>query len=1264
MTDAPPINHEEFFHRMDESMRWATLMLTFKEISDDAKALVRNMREYSLSSTLPLLAGLLTLPEYQSNCIRLEILVELAVLHCRGKKKAKIGTAVRWYKQIGTCRCVFGEDPAEDVFVTLVHNDQGNYRLLEGVWENAGFYTQCFSEIVETLPEYEPFLPLRRTFRALLKISEEICERSGLERYQLGNDEKQLHLTPSKLPTKLALGNRVTFTTDDFDRLDIRPSDIAPFMSRPDQLAEMIDEAPGECALELRPLVQTGPRQFVFTLPSACTFSARNIVISFIHEHGLSDQFNAALSNVFAEQFYWTPLLGGKLRAPVVWKEIEGAKYATFSLQIDLGYVISFHLVHPSIDEHVDGGFKTPFEVNSIKTSALNELIATSVRKSQENCSGFKAGVALIVACGWGKGYGIEGFEFNHEGWICEFISAADLLRISWHKDISPEYFFRVQSALRVAEAAGVEFFNLNGVLNLIAWMRRNDGHVIPHHLMLDTELSDDRRLVLNGPSNLLRDLRWESDIGRDRHRVRDNLGKWHTVQRVVSDATESASGSHRLYVSLEDAEVGKRSAVLDHDPPIWISVSAPEFEDKGTEYHLWEMARLWLPRVILALDQQYPAITQVGVIALQLTFEGHGKIEHADLVPNEEMLKALVTTSPSGAENAYNIVLGDGFMNGFRLSVNTAERLIVGGMIEAIMDHAGDACSDGEISKLVDNVVQNNDARSFHAIQGRGFLQYVWQSLPDKLVTLNEVDDAIVKIGMGLRPSTPKTGNKLVGVEECTAYLNDVVDGLLERLYAQLSGFDRERILLRIHENIEKANADEDHWRRTSAAILGLHGDTRDGMDAYAEHSSKFSGASVTGRILAEIGLCVCPLSGESNLSNLELSRMMAIASLIIRFGGLSDAIRYNALPSELHVSPYGDILFKNDFGEFVVEPFLEDSIKRRFKDLAPWQAKNYEEPELIPSVRKEFSAEFWEIWKTEMGFDIDEARLIVEQIENRFVEKQWVVASVRRTELIEIVRAGGVSMDAFEKFLDRFILATRSNWETPPKGISAREIYPWRYGRQLSLVSRPIMQIEESDDPRMIVAPNTLRAGLFYMVANTYSGRLGRHFFKTPRMRDDWLGKAGEGHSHTSNVADELRNAGWEAREEIGLPEILNMKLSQNFGDVDVFAWCKDTDVVLVIECKDLSLARNYTEVAHMLSEYQGKETDGQPDKLKRHLDRFQMLSQNKDKVAAFCGVGRVSMTPALVCSGPVPMQFAKIEALEEVFVGDVEGLINSLV
>ena len=240
---------------MAEQMKWAQLFVTIQEIAEDNQVLVRDLANYDPAATVPLLAGLLTLPDYQSNCIRLEILVALAVRHCRGRKKAHVEQVKQWFFQIGTSRCVRAEDPAEDFFVSLVHDERGNYRLFEGVWEGSGFYTQRLLDVIGTMPDDREFGQIKKCFRALLTISDMVCDKAGLQRYQLGADAHHSALSPHKLPGGRALTARVTVTLAELSSRGITRSDIAPFVFQPQMATEMDTQQIARSHLDSHPLI-------------------------------------------------------------------------------------------------------------------------------------------------------------------------------------------------------------------------------------------------------------------------------------------------------------------------------------------------------------------------------------------------------------------------------------------------------------------------------------------------------------------------------------------------------------------------------------------------------------------------------------------------------------------------------------------------------------------------------------------------------------------------------------------------------------------------------------------------------------------------------------------------------------------------------------------------------------------------------------------------------------------------------------------------
>lgn len=1247
---------ESFFA---EQTRWATLSVTIQEIADDNETLIRDLSSYDPDITVPFLAGLLTLPKYQSHCIRLEILVTLAIVFCKGRKRPNVRQAIRWFFQIGKSRCVAGEDPAEDVFVSLVHDETGNSRLIEGVWEAAGFYTQRVLEVVSTMPDDGRFGQLKRSFCAVLSISDIICEKSELQRYQLGADELHSALLSRNLPGRNALISRATITLRELEARGIKLADIEPFVLHTQMKNELAAQQFGFGHLDFRPLIVHSDTHLTVALPTALSAAARNFAIASIVESHLTNAFDRALAKNYADLFFDTPLLGGPLRAPVIWRKAGPHRWSTFVFEVDKGYFISYHLFLTSVATHTDGGFKTVYEEEGVLTSALQSSINDTLQQFSSRPE-FKEGLIVLVGCGWGKGYSTEVIQLDHPKWRLQDISAADLVRLSWLADMSPSYLWRILDGLEVTTNAGVHIVNPNGILNLIGWVRSNNGHFVPHSQLLEDKISPEQPLMLNPPLNLLRDVRADSDCGYDRHRAVDNTDAWCEVQRVSPNPFFSRESAERIYASIDHVRNQTLTSVYEGALQLWITIKAPSVADKEIEYRLWEMANEWLHRIGSVLDARFGNQKQKPNLKVYVEFRDHGQPSPGEQKPVVGDLIPLCLVEEHEEPSACKAIFEAGFLSGFRIAENVAERLFVRNLVGAFLRLLDTSDIDRVVQEIIGQVVQNKEARSFHFFHAQQFIDYVRDTLPETLVDIDPVDEAAVKIGLGWRVLDRGLGNKIEGRKACTDFLSKVVDLLLADIIELLSSFERPSTLKRLVANCEKASADEDHWKRTSAAILGLHGDQEGTIERYVQQASKLAGAGIASRVLAEIALCVCPQEGGVELADIELSKLIARAALLIRIGGLSDAIHYNALPPEITISSLGDILFRDDFGQFVVQPTLFRAMGDKMVAQAPMQKKNYDDPQFVPETRTKIDDEFWHIWKEEMGFDVDEARSIVSAIEDRAIKEHVAILEIKQSDYSSTVCSDSVDESAAQRFLSQFSLETRPQWATPPNGFLTRDIYPWRFGRRLSFVARPILKVDESSDPLLIIAPAALRKGFAYVFSGAYHGSLEQSFFDTHAMKNTWWGKASEGHHFTAKVAQRLTDAGWNTQSNIGLPELLNRKLSRDFGDVDVLAWRPDREKILVIECKDLSPARNYSEIAQLLSKYQGVEVDGDSDLLKRHLTRVHLLEENSDRITKFTGIQKPEITSCLVCSGVVPMQYAKIEALADTHVGSIEDIV----
>ena len=328
-----------------------------------------------------------------------------------------------------------------------------------------------------------------------------------------------------------------------------------------------------------------------------------------------------------------------------------------------------------------------------------------------------------------------------------------------------------------------------------------------------------------------------------------------------------------------------------------------------------------------------------------------------------------------------------------------------------------------------------------------------------------------------------------------------------------------------------------------------------------------------------------------------------------------------------------------------------------------APRQKKYYEDPRRIEREAAEIDEEFLDIWRAEMGFDLNDVVPILEALQEKGIAEGGAILELAQDEFFELACADGLPENVATNFLNQFCLATRRSWTRPPENFDVKDIYPWRFGRRLSFMTRPILRLDDSENPLLMIAPGSLSSSIVYVFEGARLGRLDRSFFKTTGMRDSWLGKAREGHTFNSKVASEFSDAGWNARENLGLPELLSRPLERDWGDIDVLAWKGGRSEVLAIESKDLAPARNLSEIASLLSEYQGTESQGRPDKLRKHLNRVALLDANLECVQRFTGVPDPRIVSCLVCSSVVPMQYASIEALAGTRVGTLEEVLALL-
>ncbi|MBA1296424.1 hypothetical protein G7025_23980 [Pseudomonas lurida] len=1249
---SPSIDMKAFEQLFAKRMRWASLHLPLSEVESVVPDLLMDLKKFEQGTSLALLAGLLTHPDYQSNTLRLELLVALAFVNARGVEQPDLVDAARWFEMIDQSEATSGEDAAEDVFVTLVADDQEDFLLLEGLWENAGFYTQCCVDLLSGMPDTPQYKRLRKEVRALLVVADEVCKQSGLTRYQTGSDKIMAQLIVEDLPQAFELQRRAFLGFEALSSRGVQREDLEPFFNVEKDCEALRTHEPGLSQLDRQPLLETADG-LIAMLPTAISIALRDHVIAYVLATSQVQNFNRNYAKLLSRKVFETQLFGTFSGCPVHWRSSGVDQYASALIEFDYGHVLAMHFILPSIATHRDGGFKYTAAPRDSMTRDLEVAVAATMAQSKKS---FHAGIHLFVLCGWGKGMGIQIPRIDDLRWKTETIALADLIRLSDLDSMAMGRFWRLQTSVDTLQPAGVEIMNLNGLVNLIGWVELNDGHLIPHAQLEEGRISPESPLVISPPLNLLRDVRARADYTRDFHVRMDSSGAAHYLERLQKKPYFPNSADSRIYVSLTALKQGELVAACLGKPTTWVRLAAPAVTSRDLVYRLWEMLVARVARIVDATEE---LASLSATYSLLFCFEdSQEEFERYDAeVPQD--LGTLIRFRITSAHEA-TITFLPGYVHAFQNPQNIAERILSKITIQALAALVAKAPMSAVASDILARAVPNDRGRHFHRMHAHAFTDYVRDTLPAKPLVCDDIDSATLRLGLGW--TVHEGSNHIEGDAECRAFLNALVDKRVEHVMAQLQTLNRYKLTKRLLINHAVGEADEQHWKRTSAAVLGLHGDTPATRSTVVEKLSALATTQICSRILIEMAICACPLGDGRIPSNLEIEALFAEISLLNRLGSWSDGIYYGALEPRLKISPLGEILLTDAFAETVVTPMLSTVMGDRYVRSTPDHDRYYAAPVTLDSTANLLEDEFLQAWKKEMGFTIDDGRKMLDVLENDGIVKQEAVLMMTKSQLLNLL-GSAADQPAALHFLDRFALVTRDSWSTPPSGFKGRDILPWRFGRRLSVVSRPIVQLDLNDDPTYLVLPSLVRRGFFNVLRGAHAGTIDQDFFTTPEMRDAWWGKANEGHTFNAEVAEMLRSTGWQALENIELSAILKQKLERAYGDVDVLAWHNDRPEVLVIECKDLTFRRNYSEIAALLSDYKGARKNGKPDKLLRHLMRVDRLQQGLTQLGRYIGIETPRICSCLIVGGIVPMQFAKVPALESTFVGDLETLLQHL-
>lgn len=1222
--------------------------MPLEAIAAEHRELFREIEDFDPLRLAACFGTLLTAPELQGNCGRLEVLTHLCFSLARGTRKPTEKIITRLFRVVGEGMTGRLEDPAEDVFVSLVVTPRGNFRVLEGIWESAGFYTQRVVNTLEMAANMDAraFMPVLDRVYALLRLSDLVCERGGLRRYETGNAYPAEKL-PSKILGKVrSLRARIRFTDNELVAAGISASDLAEFGFDPTSRFNLSSDCVGHSALERHPVVCRNG-EFHLLLPTAVTAAIRRFVTERMEMTKLRDFFSGLLAYEIAIALNRITLLGDRTGAPVEFKKTDNGLIAGVMFNADRGRFMNFVFFADTLAGFdANGGLIGAYPTrNAAGLTADIEKWIDHAYEAARKTSGFRDGITLLVGCGIGRGMLDVSPKPKWENWRVEFISAPDLFTLSSVPDFKPLSLWRLLTGRDGVGALGIHLWNVNGLLNLVGWARSLGGHLVPHADMPAEFGSGDGEKVILVEQNALLRVRQEVAEKEDRHALLTIDGRWVPTQRDGQSIFDEDLG-RPFYVS-EDFEGRWPTAVYETARrPWWVQLETSDETNGHFAYHRYQMLRTWLCRAAPVLDAAFPQLPP-GPILWKARFEGDlgdraGSGKHEFMAVEQALLFLDVEIGAS----TISIVGKAGFEDAIFNPVNVAERALVTRVVEGVARLANTPLDEEAREALVSEIIPSPEARQSHAFNARNFRDFVKHSIWPSPVKIDEDDVAAMKLGLGWRNRARSEGGEITGREACTTYLNGIVRLLEDDICADLRAFDRRSVITFAFMNHEAAVSNRDNWRRTASAVMALHKDKEATLGTIAHHEAELNAIYQATRLMIEFAVCECPLEGGMKPGELDMSRIMGKIMMTRGLGGWSDSIRWQAMEPLVRIRPLGDIHANVTFQEEILNPYGRTMTDALVQENIENYARNLREPSVVPTEVSQIEEDFIAAFEEQFGTSITVARSLIDRIEDMGIEHNRPVLMLKRSDVLALSDGKDASYtDGIKRLLEFLTLRGRPRWRDVPEGYQEKDLFPWRFRRRLSVLRKPFVQLNDAEDPTLMVAPGILRDGFAYSFRNYYAGDFPR-WQLTPKMKA-WAGKARNktGKEFGVEVAARLRELGWQVETEVRVTKLLGRGFDLDYGDIDVLAWKPELDRVLLVECKDVQHRKTDGEIAEQLLDFRGElDENGRPDLLLKHLRRIELIKAHVPEIMKYL---KLSATPELeghlVFKNPVPMKFA---------------------
>ncbi|UPZ35534.1 SEC-C domain-containing protein [Sphingobacterium sp. PCS056] len=439
----------------------------------------------------------------------------------------------------------------------------------------------------------------------------------------------------------------------------------------------------------------------------------------------------------------------------------------------------------------------------------------------------------------------------------------------------------------------------------------------------------------------------------------------------------------------------------------------------------------------------------------------------------------------------------------------------------------------------------------------------------------------------------------------------------LLPMLQTTISQYPNEALLKRLINLNESLIHKREELRVKTATRIACFVTQEQQTSDLQDSLAKLNQTTIAVRCLIE-HIAAEPVAGNKIVSTTAIDELIAIMNAIIDWGSIGDQIEFDLFEIEMGILPSGRIgiskqLFKEIFDPYYYSKSQEnvrdamDTFQQVFPQLNPIEGSDVPES-LDNAFTEEFEISFSRLCKV-----VNDLGIIA------YSQPDACATMLKKDLFIEINKHDQTySEEEFNTAIAYLSLFNRGKIHHVPAGFDNIDISPWRFNRRLSLLRKPLILVDNPEDPDNPIVYWGLRQLLssrMYWYDQCTTNRL--------RVREDGpvqkvLGKLAQrnGKKLVESVLNVFDTNDLIIDSEVPINPRTALKNHTDIGDVDILVIDTSTKTIYSLECKSMAPSRNIKEMIGEIDKLLGSGSDkGWIDK---HVERDKWLKANLNKLS----------------------------------------------